>query len=164
MKTLSIIVALAENGAIGKQQQLLCHLPEDLKRFKKITVGHPVIMGRKTFESLPNGALPNRMNIVLTRSERVSFAGAVTCDSLEKALKLCKEEDEVFVIGGAAVYKSVLERADKLYLTRIHHSFEEADTFFPEIEEADWVEVEKVYFPSDEKHAYAYSFVTCLRK
>lgn len=164
MHNLSIIVAIAENGAIGKQQQLLCHLPKDLRRFKEITLGHTVIMGRKTFESLPNGALPNRKNIVLTRSESPVFPGAYVCASLEKALEACREEDEVFIIGGAAVYESALKQADKLYITRIHHRFEEADTFFPPVNEAEWSEIERESIPADEKHPYPFTFITCIRK
>lgn len=164
MNTLSIIVAIAENRAIGKQQQLLCHLPDDLKRFKRITGGHTIIMGRKTFESLPNGALPNRKNIVLSKTENLSYPGAFMCPSLEKALELCKDEDEVFIIGGAAVYESAMKLANKLYITRIHHKFDDADTFFPEFDETNWIVTEKESFPADEKHPYPYTFVTYTRK
>lgn len=164
MSTLSLIVAIADNQAIGKQQQLLCHLPKDLKHFKEITSGHAVIMGRKTFESLPNGALPNRKNLVLSSSENLSYPNTLVVNSLEKALRECEGESEVFIIGGAAVYESTLKQADKLYITRIHHSFEGADTFFPEINESDWIEVERESYPTDEKHAYPFTFITYIRK
>lgn len=164
MSILSIIVAIADNDAIGKQQQLLCHLPKDLKHFKEITSGHTVIMGRKTYESLPNGALPNRKNIVLSSSKELSYPKCVMVHSLEEALGECKGEEEVFVIGGAAVYKAALEQADKLYITRIHHSFEGADTFFPEINESDWKEAERISCPADEKHLYPFTFITYIRK
>jgi dihydrofolate reductase len=164
MSTLSIIVAIAENGAIGKHQQLLCHLPEDLKHFKRITNGHTVIMGRKTYESLPNGALPNRKNVVLTSSANLSFSGCMMVNSLEEALKLTKDDDEVFIIGGAAIYNLTLDLADKLYITRIHHSFEDADTFFPPIDEANWIEIEREDYSVDEKHPFPFSFVTYCRK
>ncbi|MDD4514030.1 dihydrofolate reductase [Massilibacteroides sp.] len=164
MSILSIIVAIAENGAIGQEQQLLCHLPKDLKRFKEITNGHTVIMGRKTFESLPKGALPNRKNVVLTTSPSVSFPNCIMVHSLDEALQISESEEEVFVIGGAAVYKLALEKADKLYITRIHHQFEDADTFFPEINESEWQESEREFCPADEKHAYPFTFVTYVRR
>jgi Dihydrofolate reductase len=160
---ISIVVAIAENGAIGKGQQLLCHLPLDLKRFKEITGGHTIIMGRKTFESLPKGALPNRKNVVLTTSG-TEYPNCTTCTSLEEALEVCKEDNEVFIIGGAAVYKRGLEIADKLYITRIHHSFADADTFFPTINTEEWTITEQQDFPTDEKHAYPYTFLTYVRK
>lgn len=164
MSTLSLIVAIADNQAIGKQLQLLCHLPKDLKRFKEITSGHTIIMGRKTFESLPNGALPNRKNIVLSSSEGLSYPNCLVVNSLEKALAACEGESEVFIIGGAAVYELALKQADKLYITRIHHAFEGADTFFPEIDKSDWTEIERVSCQADEKHAYPFTFITYIRK
>jgi Dihydrofolate reductase len=164
MSTLSLIVAVANNRAIGKQQQLLCHLPKDLKHFKEITTGHTVIMGRKTFESLPNGALPNRRNIVLSSSESLSYPNCLVVNSLEKALMACRGESEVFVIGGAAVYESALAQAGKLYITRIHHAFEGADTFFPKVNESDWMEIKRESYPADEKHAYPFTFITYIRR
>lgn len=160
MTVKSIIVATDEKNAIGKDNNLLCHLPNDLKYFKKITDGHPVIMGRKTFESLPKGALPNRRNIVITRNKELHFDRCEMCSSVEEAVALCKDEPEVFFIGGGSVYKDVIDVADKLYLTRIHHRFEDADTFFPLVDPQLWVEVSKEDHPMDEKHKYAYSFIT----
>lgn len=164
MKNLSIIVAVADNGAIGKQQELLCHLPNDLKRFKEITSGHTVIMGRRTYESLPKGALPNRQNIVLTRSGKGTYPNCLVYSSLEDALESARNQEKVFVIGGAAVYEEAMKLADNLYLTRIHHSFEDADTFFPAINESEWEVVAKDYHPADERHAYPYSFLSYNRK
>ncbi|MCC8154020.1 MAG: dihydrofolate reductase [Tannerellaceae bacterium] len=163
MSTVSIIAAIAEHNAIGKNQQLLCHLPNDLKRFKELTSGHAIVMGRKTFKSLPKGALPNRKNIILTSIPDAGFVDCFACESMEDALDICEKEDEVFMIGGAMVYKQALERADKMYLTYIHHTFDGADTFFPEINYADWKEVEREDHPADDKHPYPYSFVTFER-
>lgn len=163
MSTISIIVAIAENNAIGKNQDLLWHLPNDMKRFKNLTTGHPIIMGRKTFESLPKGALPNRKNIILTTVPEAGFVNCFACESMHDALEICENQEEVFMIGGAMVYKQALEIADKMYLTLVHHVFEDADTFFPEINYAEWKETERQDFPADEKHAYPYSFFTYER-
>ena len=164
MCKISIIVALAENNAIGKDQQLLWSMPYDMKRFKTLTTGHAVIMGRKTFESLPKGALPNRKNVVLTTLPEAGFVNCFACESVKDALEICEKENEIFFIGGAMVYKQALKIADKMYLTRIHHVFEDADTFFPEINYEEWEEVEKEEFPADEKHKYPYTFYTYIRK
>lgn len=164
MPKICIIVALADNNAIGKNQKLLCHLPYDLKRFKELTVGRAVIMGRKTFESLPKGALPNRKNIVLTSLPGAGFIDCFACYSLSDALDICEKEDEVFMIGGHTVYKQALKIADKMYITRIHQTFEGADTFFPEVDYGEWEEVEHRDFPADEKHKYPFTFLTYIRK
>ena len=164
MSIISIIAAIAENNAIGKQQQLLCHLPLDLKRFKELTMGSAIIMGRKTFESLPNGALPKRKNIVLTSIPEEGCHNYFICESLEEAFLLCEKEEEIFIIGGAMVYKQAMPFANKMYLTRVHHAFEDADTFFPEIDFSEWTEVAKETFPADEKHIYGFTFFTYLRK
>lgn len=164
MSTISIIAALGDDNAIGKQQQMLWHMPFDMKRFKDLTTGHAVIMGRKTFESLPNGALPNRKNVVLTTLPEAVFFDSFACESMHDALNLCEKEDEVFMIGGAMVYQQALKMADKMYLTRVHHIFEDADTYFPEIDFTLWEEVEHRDFPADEKHPYAYTFHTYVRK
>ena len=157
----SIIVAIAENYAIGKDNDLLCHLPADLKYFKSVTSGHTVIMGRRTFESLPNGPLPNRKNIVVTSS---GTNGEVysTVRSLDEAITLTKNEEEVFVIGGASVYRQSLDIANFLYVTWIHASFP-ADTYFPEINFDEWKEIAREDHESDEKNRYAYSFVKYKR-
>lgn len=161
--TLSIIVAIAENNAIGFENKLLYWLPNDLKRFKSLTTGHTIIMGRKTFESLPKGALPNRRNIVLTRQD-IQFPGTERYASLQEALKQCKEEEEVFIIGGASVYREALPLVDKLCITYIEDTPKEADAFFPEIDPAMWEETAREAHTTDEKHAYPYQFVDYLRK
>ena len=156
---LSIIAALGKNNEIGQGNRLLCRLPDDLKRFKEITSGHAVIMGRKTFESLPKGALPNRRNVVISRNENLKFEGATVYSSLDYALIKLMDEDEIFIIGGGEIYRQVLPIADKLYLTKIHADFPDANVFFPEINYQEWREVSRELHPADEKHAYSFSFV-----
>ncbi|MCD7972311.1 MAG: dihydrofolate reductase [Candidatus Azobacteroides sp.] len=164
MQKISIIVAVDENNAIGKNKQLLWHLPYDLKNFKKITSGHAIIMGRRTFESLPAGALPNRKNVVLTGVPEAIIDNVFACTSIKEALTLCEKEEEVFMIGGALVYRQALPMADTLYLTRVHHIFPDADTFFPEIDFSQWQEVEKEEHRADESHAYDYTIYKYVRK
>ncbi|WP_101688835.1 dihydrofolate reductase [Dysgonomonas massiliensis] len=159
MTKISIIVAADENNAIGKDNELLCYLPNDLKHFKAVTSGHTVVMGRKTFESLPKGALPNRRNIVITRNKDLSFANCEMASSLEEAIGMCNNEDEIFIIGGGNVYSQSISLADSLYLTRIHARFEGVDTYFPQIDEKCWKEVEREDHTADEKHQFAYSFL-----
>lgn len=160
MGKISIIVAADQNNGIGKDNNLLCYLPNDLKYFKSVTEGHPVIMGRKTFESLPKGALPNRRNIVITRNKDLHFDRCEMCSSIEEAVALCKDEPEAFIIGGGSIYRKAIMLADKLYLTRIHHSFDDVDTFFPELDTTQWTEISKEDHLADEKHKYDYSFIT----
>lgn len=145
MKTISIIVAIAENNAIGKDNKLLWYLPDDLKRFKRLTTGHPVIMGKKTFESLPIKPLPNRTNIVLTDIPDEKIEGCTMAYSIDDALSKCPDGEECFVMGGGMIYRQFLEIADRLYITFIHKNFE-ADTFFPEVDYSNWTLVE------EEKH------------
>jgi dihydrofolate reductase len=164
MSTISIIAAIADNNAIGKDLQLLCHMPADMKRFKDLTTGHAVIMGRKTFESLPKGALPNRKNIVLTSMPEAGYVNCFACESMHDALDLCEKEEIVFIIGGALVYRQALQRAEKMYITFIHNEFKDADTFFPIVNWDMWEEVEREDFPADDKNPYPYSFVTYTRK
>ncbi len=164
MSIISLVAAIAENNAIGKNQQLLWHLPNDMKRFKELTLGNAIIMGRKTFESLPKGALPNRKNIVLTSLPESVFVNSFACESMDAAIDMCEKEKEIFMIGGAMIYKRALDIADKMYLTIVHHTFEDADTYFPEINYNDWEELERQDFPADEKHAYPYTFLTYVRK
>ena len=157
---LSIIVAMDEQRAIGKNQELLCYLPEDLKYFKRTTLGKPIIMGRKTFESLPNGALPKRRNIVLTRQSGVEYANCDVCNTLEEAKEILVEAqtEEAFVIGGGEIYSLALPMADRLYLTRLHASFDDADTHFPEINWSEWTLASSEAHEADERHACAYTF------
>ncbi len=151
-----IIAAVAKNRAIGFQGKLLYWLPNDLKRFKSLTTNHTIIMGRKTFESLPKGALPLRRNIVLSKEER-NFPSCECFSSLKDALKACESEEKVYIIGGESLYRQSIGIADKLCLTLIDDTPKEADTFFPKYD--DWKEVKKEEFSQDEKHAYSYSFI-----
>ena len=156
---ISIIAVLGKNNEIGKNNQLLCKLSSDLKRFKEITTGHTVIMGRKTFESLPKGALPNRRNIMLSRNLELKIENAEVYSTLDYALLKCINESEVFVIGGAQIYSQALPVADKLYITRIHSSFPDADAFFPQIDRNIWKETNRETFPADEKNQFPFSFL-----
>ncbi|MGC9343582.1 MAG: dihydrofolate reductase [Bacteroidales bacterium] len=162
-KKISIIVAIASNNAIGKNNELLWKLSDDLKRFKKITTGHKVVMGRNTFLSLPNGPLPNRKNVVITDREDEEFEGCEMAYSIEEALANVKENEEAFIIGGGMIYKQFLPHASKLYLTRINREFD-ADTFFPEINYDEWIELERSNHPADEKNEYDHTFIIYKRK
>jgi len=164
MSKISIIAAVSDNYAIGKSNNLPWHLPADLKHFRQLTTGHAIVMGKRTFESLPQGPLPNRKNIVLTSimSEGVN-EGYFEADSLEDAVYLCEHEKFVFIIGGATVYKQCIDKVDSMYITWVHSEFE-ADTFFPEIDFEQWNEVSREDFPTDEKNPYPYSFVEYSRK
>lgn len=159
MAIISIIVAIDEKNAIGKDNQLLCHLPNDLKYFKSVTQGHTVIMGRNTYESLPSGALPNRRNIVLSRNKDLQLDRCEVSSSLEDAIALCDSETEVFIIGGATVYAKAIDLADKLYITYIHHQFEGTDAFFPKVDKNKWIESSRIENNADEKNKYAHTFV-----
>ncbi|MBN2484980.1 MAG: dihydrofolate reductase [Bacteroidales bacterium] len=161
-KTLSIIVAIAADNGIGYRNNLLAHLPGDLKRFKSITSGKTVIMGRNTWFSLPKRPLPNRQNIVITNIPGETFDGAVSVNSVDEAIALCPENAESFVIGGAMVYKQFFPLATKLYITRIHNTFE-ADTFFPEIKDTEWhIESSSEIF-SDENNGLSYQYFNFIR-
>lgn len=159
-----IIVAIDDNNAIGRAGDLLCHLPNDLKHFKNITSGHTVVMGRRTYESLPKGALPNRVNIVITSDNAEYYPNCVVVRSLDEAFECAPYDKDIFIIGGGQLYRSSLELVNKLYLTRIHHSFEDADTFFPEIDFDEWELLEKEERKADEKHQYDYTFEMYERK
>lgn len=154
-----IIAAIDRNRALGYKNQLLFHLSADLKRFKELTTGHTIIMGRHTFESLPKGALPNRRNIVLSSNNELSFPNAEVFSSLKLALNHCSNDEKVFIIGGAEVYKQAIERADQLYLTEIDAMASNADVYFPVIDPNIWHEKRRESHPMDEKHVFAYSFV-----
>ena len=162
---LSIIVAIAKNNAIGLDNKLIYWLPNDMKRFRTLTTGNAIIMGRKTFESLPKGALPNRRNIVLSRtSAKDAFPGAECYATLDEALEACRNQDEVFIIGGASVYEQALPVADRLCLTCVDDIPSEADTFFPEFDSSHWKETFREEHDIDEKHACRYAFVNLERK
>ena len=159
---ISIIAAVAKNRAIGFKNKLIYWLPNDLKRFKTLTTGHTIIMGRNTFLSLPKGALPNRRNIVLSRSQK-AFEGCDVYPSLEEALKHCAPDEDVYIIGGASVYRQALSMADRLCLTEVDDTPAEADTFFPSYED-DWQEESREDHPVDDRHDFPYSFVDYVRK
>lgn len=161
---INIIVAIAENNAIGYQEKLLYWLPNDLKRFKVLTTGHTIIMGRKTFSTFPHGALPNRRNIVLTRNSNLKIEGAECYHSLEEAIKQCSTETELFIIGGESVYKLAMPYADRLYITYIKHTPEHADAFFPTIDLNLWKEEKRETHPIDDKHPFSFSFIDYKRK
>lgn len=156
-----VIAAVAQNRAIGRENKLIYWLPNDLKRFKQLTTGHTIVMGRHTFESLPKGALPNRRNVVLSRSQ-TSFPGCDTYTSLEEALQHCNPEEDIYIIGGASVYEQALPLADRLYLTEIDDTPAGADAFFPPYD--DWSIVSKEEHEKDEKHPFNYAFVDYVRK
>ena len=169
---ISIIAAVARDRAIGFQNKLIYWLPNDLKRFKALTTGHTIIMGRNTFLSLPKGALPNRRNIVLSRTAfsshtgedgRGLFPGCDVYPSLEEALAHCAKDEDVYIIGGASVYTQALSMADRLCLTEVDDTPKEADTFLPEYK-ADWREVAREDHDIDERHAQRYAFVDYVRK
>ena len=153
---ISLIVAVDEKNGIGKNNQLPWHLPADLQHFKKITTGFPIIMGRKTFDSIGK-ALPNRRNIVISRQENLEINGVDVCDSLQSAISLCKDEQEIFIIGGAQIFEQSLDIATTLYLTVIQNNFF-ADTFFPEIDKKLWKESSNEPHEPDEKNIYYYNF------
>jgi dihydrofolate reductase len=156
----SQIAAMSENHVIGKDNQLLWHMPNDLKHFKNTTSGHTVIMGRKTFDSVGK-PLPKRRNIVVTR-QAINIPGCEVAGSVEAALALCKDEGEVFIVGGAEIYKLSLRLTDRVYLTIIHQHFE-GDSFFPELDENEWKEVSRDDRQPDEKNPLPYSFITFER-
>ncbi len=164
---ISLVVAAAENNAIGKDNGMLWHLPNDLKYFKNVTWGMPVLMGRKTFESFSNGKpLPGRANIILTRKKDYRPAGVVTVQSMDDAYFFVNENDfnELMVIGGGEIYNMMMPKADRIYMTRVHHSFTDADAFFPSIDEKKWKLKSREDFTADDKHQYAYSFEVWNKK
>lgn len=164
LDNVSIIVAIAKNNAIGLNNQLLYRLPNDLKRFKQLTTGHTIIMGRKTFESLPKGALPNRRNIVLSRQEGLHYENAECYRSIEEALMQCDYTEDVYIIGGGELYRQTIGLAKRIHLTVVDDMPTEADAFFPELKAEEWHEVWREEHPADEKHAQAYTFIDLMRR
>ena len=162
---ISIIAAVARNRAIGLKNKLIYWLPNDLKRFKALTTGHTIIMGRNTYESLPKGALPNRRNVVLSRSafnsQQPSFPGCDVYPTLEAALQSCKADEDIYIIGGARVYQQAMAVADRLCLTEVDDTPQDADAFFPDY--SDWKEVAREEHDTDEKHNYRYAFVDYVK-
>lgn len=160
---ITLIAAIAQNNAIGFENKLLYWLPDDMKRFRSLTTGHTIIMGRKTFESFPKGALPNRRNVVLSRSN-VSFPGAEVFPSLQAALDSCQADEDIYIIGGASVYEQALPLADRLCLTEVHDTPAQADAYFPTVDPCEWEITFTQEHDMDEKHKYLFRFVDYLRK
>lgn len=156
------IAAIGMNNELGKDNQLIWHLPNDFKRFKTLTTGHYIIMGRKTFESFPK-PLPNRTHVIITRQKNYTAENCIVVDSLKKAIAICPKDEDVYVIGGGEIYNQSIDFADKLEITKVFHSFE-ADTFFPEIDTAKWELVSEEFHAKDEKHAYDFCFQTYVSK
>ena len=161
---LNIIVAISENNAIGKAGDLLCHMSDDLRHFKQLTTGHTVVMGSHTYLSLPRRPLPNRRNIVLTSRTDAAWEGAEVARSVEEVLAMTANEEQVFIIGGGVVYRQFLPMADRLFVTHIHHTWDDADTFFPAIDAAQWRCVSEDSHPADERNPYPYTFAEYIRQ
>lgn len=157
-----MIAAVAENNALGKNNELVWHLPNDFKRFKSLTTNHHIIMGRKTFESFPK-PLPNRTHVIITRQNDYHPEGCIVVDSIEKAIAACPENEDSYVIGGGEIYNLSLPYTDIIEITKVHHTFD-ADTFFPDINENEWQLVESEENFKDEKHLYNYTYETYIRK
>jgi dihydrofolate reductase len=157
-----MIAAVAENNALGKNNELVWHLPNDFKRFKSLTTNHHIIMGRKTFESFPK-PLPNRVHVVITRQKDYNPEGCIVVDSIEKAIAVCPENEDSYIIGGGEIYNLGMEHADILEITKVHHRFD-ADAYFPEIDKTDWQLVESEENFKDEKHLYDYTYETYIRR
>ncbi|MHC0439996.1 dihydrofolate reductase [Flavobacterium sp. 3-210] len=157
-----MIAAVAENNALGKNNDLVWHLPNDFKRFKSLTTNHHIIMGRKTFESFPK-PLPNRTHVIITRQNDYNPEGCIVVDSIEKAIAVCPENEDSYIIGGGEIYNLALPFTDIIEITKVHHTFD-ADTFFPKINENEWILVESEENFKDEKHLYDYTYETYIRK
>lgn len=157
-----MIAAIAENNALGKNNKLLWHLPNDFKRFKSLTSGHHIIMGRKTFESFPK-PLPNRTHVIITRQKEYLAEGCIVVNSIEKALEACPKKQDIFIIGGGEIYTLGLPFTDTIEITRVHQSLE-GDAYFPEINEAEWKIKATEFNPKDKKHLYDYSYQTYIRQ
>ena len=161
-KSITIIVAAAENNAIGKDNDLIWSLPNDLKRFKKLTSGHSIIMGRKTFDSFP-GLLPNRKHIVISRNKNISFSDEVTVvNNFEDAIKETGNDENPFIIGGGQIYKLAMDLVDKIELTRVHEEFK-ADTFFPKIDKDKWELINEEFNEKDERHQFSFTYKTYIK-
>jgi dihydrofolate reductase len=157
-----LIAAVAENNALGKNNDLLWHLPNDFKRFKEVTSGHHIIMGRKTFESFPK-PLPNRTHVIITRQKDFKYEGCIVVSNIEKAIDACPKNEDIYIIGGGEIYAQSIHLADQLDITRVHHSFE-ADVYFPEIDSEIWELTSKTFHPKDEKHLFDFTFQTFVRR
>ena len=163
MKSVHAIVAVASDWAIGRQGDLLCHLPADMKHFKEMTMGHSIIMGRKTYESFPRRPLPGRQNIVITRNTRWQDDGVTVVHNLDEAIAKA-ETDTCFIIGGAQIYEQALPLIDVLHLTKIHARWADADVFFPALDMSEWQEVSREHHENDHRNAYEFDFITLKRR
>lgn len=159
---ITIIAAAGKNNELGKENDLVWHLPDDFKRFKQLTTGHHIIMGRKTFESFPK-PLPNRTHVVITRNKNYKKEGAIVTHSMESALEIAKNDSEIFIIGGGEIYTIGLNFATKIELTRVHSNFD-VDTYFPEIPSENWELKDEIFHNKDERHQYSFTYQTFLKK
>ncbi len=159
---ISIIVAAASDNAIGSNGDLIWHISADLKRFKALTMGHPIVMGRKTWQSLPNGALPGRKNIVITRDQNFTAENAVVCHSIQDAIDSCSDDKHIFIIGGAQIYNQALHLADRIYLTRVFAEYPDADARFPEINPNEWT-IDSQLPIETTKSGLNYQFIDLIR-
>jgi dihydrofolate reductase len=160
---ITMIAAAGENNELGKDNGLLWHLPDDFKRFKEMTTSHYIIMGRKTFESFPK-PLPNRTHLVITRNKTYAKPGAVVVHSMAEALQISEDDSQPFIIGGGEIYKMGLPIADKIELTRVHGTFNDADTFFPEFSKEEWQLISEVEHGKDDRHKFSFTYETWVRK
>lgn len=158
----TIIAAIAENNALGKDNDLIWHLPADLIRFRKTTTGHHIIMGRNTYESIGK-PLPNRTTVIITRNKNYQAEGCIVVNSIQEALQVAKHDESPFIIGGAQIYKEAINEVDQLDITEVHHKFD-ADVFFPEIDLSVWKETKRESYSPDEKNKYPYSFISYIKK
>jgi len=164
---ISIIAAIAENGEIGAANDLLWRLPADMKRFKAQTIGHTVVMGRHTYESLPKGALPERRNVVITSNTKAQIDNCEIFNDLRSALEYLANEvatGEIFIIGGESIYRQAVAFADKMYITRVHHTFPEADVFFPDIDPQSWINTGNEAHEADDRNPFRYTFQIFIKK
>ena len=161
---ITLIAAIAQNNALGKNNDLIWHLPADLKHFRQLTTDHHIIMGRKTYESIGK-PLPNRTTIIVTRNKEYFQEGCLTASSLEEAIEICKNEKTICIVGGEQIYRQALENnlVDSLEITLVHHEFD-ADAFFPKIDKTIWEEISREDFKADEKNKYDYSFLKYQKK
>ena len=156
------IAAAGKNNELGKNNQLVWHLPDDFKRFKALTSGHYIIMGRKTFESFPK-PLPNRTHVIITRQKNYTIEGCIVVNSIKKALEIAPKNEAIYIIGGAEIYNQSINLSDKIELTRVHGNFD-ADVFFPEINPKEWELSFEEFHPKDEKHNFDFTFQTYIKK
>ena len=164
MKSIHAIVAVASDWAIGRQGELLCHLPADMKHFKEVTMGHSIVMGRKTFESFPRRPLPGRQNIVITRNLQWHYPGVTVAHSIDEALEVSTMPGDIFIIGGEQIYNATFPLLTTIHLTVIDHKFKDVDAHFPRIDMRSWIIISQEEHPADERNPYPFTFMTLRRK